>query len=104
MDDEDYEYIHDECTKSRKEKDNSDESSTIVSLKQKGVVQGGDTVWYIINKDLDRRNFVDKRLYEHPDSDHHLKPPIQRNKARTCSSSYEVGQSFKCKPKLIKVY
>jgi hypothetical protein len=44
---------HNECTKSRMEKDDSDEGSIVVSLKQHGVFQdGGDTLKNIINNDV----------------------------------------------------
>ena len=41
--------------------------------------------------------FVDKRMCEPPDSDHHLylKTPIQKNRAKTFASSYEVVQLSK---------
>ena len=49
--------------------------------------------------------FVDKRLCEPPDSDHHLylKTPIQKNKAKTFASSCEVVQPSKGKQNIIKV-
>jgi hypothetical protein len=49
--------------------------------------------------------FVDKRLCEPPDSDQHLdlKAPIQKNKAKTFASLYEVVQLSKCKQNTIKV-
>ena len=102
-DDEDDEYIHDECTKSRMEKDDSDEGSIVVSLKQHGVFQdGGDTLKNIITKDVvtpviqesllsaehlgqaQIKVFVDKCMCEPPDSNQHLdlKSPIQKNKAK----------------------
>ena len=70
-----------------------------------GVFQyGGDTLKKLINKDVvtpeiqesrlsaehigqaQMKVFVDNRLCEPPDSDHHLnlKAPIQRNKVKTC--------------------
>ena len=47
--------------------------------------------------------FVDKRLCEHPDSDHHmnLKAPIQKNKAKT--SLYEVVQPSKGSQNITKM-
>ena len=49
--------------------------------------------------------FVDKRLCEPPDSDHHLnlKAPSQNNKAQTFPSLYEVVQPSKGKQNSIKV-
>ena len=95
----------DECTKGRMERDDIDERNIVVSLKMHGVFQyGGDTLKNLINKDVvtpeiqesllsaedigqaQMNEFVDKRLCEPPDSEHHLnlKAPIQRNKAKTC--------------------
>lgn len=52
-DDEDDEYTHTECTKSRMERDDVDESRICQSLKEHGVFQdGGDTIKNIINKDV----------------------------------------------------
>ena len=84
---------------------------------------GGDTLKNLINTDLvtpdiqesvlsaehlvqtQMKVFVDKRLCEPPDSDHHwnLKAPIQKNKANTFSSLYEVVQSSNSKQNIIKV-
>lgn len=49
--------------------------------------------------------FVDKRMREPPDSDQHLdlKSPIQKNKAKTFASLYEVVQPSKGKQNTIKV-
>ena len=85
---------------------------------------GGDTLKNIINKDVvtpesqesllstehigqaQMKVFVDKRLCEPPDSDHHLNPKaaIQTNKANTFASLYEVVQPSKGKKNIIKVY
>ena len=123
-DDDDDEYTHNECTKSRMEKDDSDEGSIVVSLKQHGVFQdGGDTLKNIITKDvvtpviqesllsaehlgqMQLKVFVEKRLCEPPDSNQHLdlKSPIQKNKAKTFASLYEVVQPSKGKQNTIKV-
>ena len=84
---------------------------------------GGDTLKNLINKDVvtpdiqqsrltaehfgqaQTKVFVDKRLCEPPYSDHHLnlKAPIQKNKAKTLASLYEVGQTSKDKQNIIKV-
>jgi len=105
----DDEYTHNECTESRMEKDDSDQGSIVVSLKQHGVFQdGSDTLKNIITKDVvtpviqesllsaehlgqsQMKVFVDKRLCEPPDSIQHLdlKSPIQKNKAQTFASLY----------------
>ncbi|KAK1895693.1 glycoprotein [Dissostichus eleginoides] len=122
-DDEDDEYTHTECTKSRMERDDGDESKICVSLKEHCVFQdGGDTLKNIINKDVvtpeiqesllgehleqaQMKVFVDKRLCEPPDSDQHLglKSPIRKNKAKTFASLYEVVQLSKNKQNTIKV-
>ena len=109
MDDEDDEYTHNECTKSRMEKDNSDESTIVASLKQQGLFcDGGDTLKNIINKDVvtsviqesllsaehlgqeQMKVFVNKRLCEPSDSEQHLdlKSSMQKNKAKTFASLY----------------
>ena len=51
------------------------------------------------------RTFVDKRLCQPPDSDMHLdlKAPIQKNKAKTFASLYEVVKVSKGKENTIKV-
>ena len=48
---------------------------------------------------------MDKPLCEPPDSDHHLnlKAPIQKNKAKTFASLYEVVQPSKGKQNFIKL-
>ena len=123
-DDEDDEYTHNECTKGTMEIEDIDEGNIVVSLKKHGVFHdGADTSKNIINTDLvtpdiqesllsaehlgqaQMNVFVDKRLCEPPDSDHHLnlKAPIQNNKAKTCSSLYEVVQSSNSKQNIIKV-
>ena len=123
-DDEDDEYTHNECTKGRMEKDDIDEGNIVVSLKLHGVFQdGGDTLKNLINKHVvthdiqesllsaehlgqtQMKVFLDKRLCEPPYSDHHLylKAPIQKNKAKTFASSYEVVQPSKRKQNIIKV-
>lgn len=52
-DDEDDEYTHTECTKSRMERGDVDESRICLSLKEHSVFQdGGDTLKNIINKDV----------------------------------------------------
>ena len=52
-DDEEDEYTHTECIKSRMEKDNVDESRICASLKEQDVFQdGGATLKNIINKDV----------------------------------------------------
>ena len=122
--DEDDKYTHNECTKGRMEKDDIDEGNIVVSLKLHGVFQdGGDTLKNLINKDVvtpgiqetllsvehlgqaQMKVFVDKRLCEPPDSDHHLnlKAPIQKNKANASSSLYEAVQPSKGKQNIIKV-
>ena len=123
-DDEDDEYTQNECTKGTMEKEDIDEGNIVVSLKLHGVFQdGGDTLKNLINMDLvtpdiqesllsaehlgqtQMKLFVDKRLCETPGSDHHLnlKAPIQKNKAKTFSSLYEVVQSSNSKQNIIKV-
>ena len=115
---------HSECTKSRMERDDVDESRLCVSLKEHRVFQdGNDTLRNIINKDVvtpeiqesllgaehlgqtQLKRFVDKRLCEPPDSDQclNLKSPIQKNKAKTFASLYEVVQLSKNKQNTIKV-
>ena len=49
--------------------------------------------------------FVDKRLCEPPDSDHHLnlKAPIQKNEANTFASLYEDMQPYKGKQTSIQM-
>ena len=51
------------------------------------------------------RIFVDKRLCEPPDSEHHLnlKAPIQKNKPKTFASLYEVVQPSKGKQNIVKL-
>ena len=50
-DDEDDEYTHNECTKSRMQKDNIDYGNIVVPLKRHGVFQdGGDTLKNLIAK------------------------------------------------------
>ncbi|KAK5890826.1 hypothetical protein CesoFtcFv8_014309 [Champsocephalus esox] len=123
-DDEDDEYTHTECTKSRMERDDRDESKICVSLKEHCVFQdGGDTLKNILNKEVvtpeiqefllgaehlgqaHMKVFVDKRLCEHPASDQHLglKSPIRKNKAKTFASLYEVVQLSKNKQNTITV-
>ena len=125
-DDEDDEYTHNECTKGRiiMEKDDIDEGNIVVSLKLHGMFQdGGDTLKNLTNKDVVKpeiqesqlsaerlgqaqmKVFVDKCLYEPSYSDHHLnlKAVIQKNKAKTFSSLYEVVQPSNGKQNIIKV-
>ena len=123
-DDEDDEYIHNECTKGRMEKDDIDEGNIVVSLKRHGMFQdGGDTLKNLINKDVvtpqiqesllsaehlvleQMRIFLDKRLCEPPDSERHLnlKAPIQNNKAKKFASLYEVVQPSKGKQNIVKL-
>ena len=83
---EDDEYTHNECTKSRMEKDDSDEGKLVASLKKYGMFQGSDnTLKNIINNDVvtpeiqesmlsaeqlrqaQMKVFVDKHLCEPPD-------------------------------------
>ena len=106
------------------EKNDSGESSIVVSLKQHGIFQDSrDTLRNTINKDLvtpliqesllsaehlgqaQMKAFVDKRLREAPESNQHLdlKSPIQKNKAKIFCSLYEVVQPSNGKQKLIKV-
>ena len=87
------------------EKYDIDEGNIVVSLKLHGVFQyGSDTLTNLVNKDVvtpeiqeyllsaeyigqaQMKVFVDKRLCEPPDSDHHLnlKAPIHKNKAKPC--------------------
>ena len=94
---------HSECTKSRMERDDVDESRLCVSLKEHRVFQdGGDTLRNIINKDVvtpeiqesllcaehigqaQLNMFVDKHLCEPPDSNQHLASnhPVERTKPR----------------------
>ena len=124
MDDEDDEYTHNECTKCRMEKDDSDEGRLVVSMKQHGVFQdGGGTLQNIITKDVvtpviqesllsaeklgqaQMTVFVNKRLCEPPESNQHLdlKSPIQKNNAKTFASLYEVVKPSKSKQNTIKV-
>ena len=120
----DDEYTHNECTKRRMENDDSDEQKLAQSMKKHGVLHDSDaTLKNIINTDMvtpaihesllaaesfglsQMRTFVDKRLCQSPDSDMHLdlKAPIQKNKAKTFASLYEVVQVSKGKQNTIKV-
>ena len=95
----------DECTKGKMENDDIDERNIVVSLKLYVMFHNGDdTLMNLFNKGVvthdiqeyllsaehlgqDQINvFVDKRLFEPPDSDHdlNLKAPIQKNKVNTC--------------------
>ena len=122
--DDDDDYTHNECTKRRMENDDSDEQKLVQSMKNHGVLHDSDaTLKNIINKDMvtpeiqesllaaeslglsPMRTFVDKRLCQPPDSDMHLdlKAPIQKNKAKTFASLYEVVKVSKGKQNTIKV-
>ena len=123
-DDEEDEYTHNECSKTRMERDDSDEGRIVVSLQQHGVFQDGpDTLRNIMNNDLvtpeiqdsllsaellgheQMQVFVARRLCEPSDSDQHLnlKSPIHKNRAKTFSSLYEVVQPCRGKQDTIKV-
>ena len=120
----DDEYTHNECTKRRMENDDSDEQKLVQAMTKHGVLHDSDaTLKNIINKDIvtpeiqesllaaeslglsQMRTFVDKRLCQPPDSDMHLdmKAPIQKNKAKTFASLYEVVKVSKGKQNTIKV-
>ena len=122
--DDDDDYTHNECTKRRMENDDSDEQKLVQSMKNHGVLHDSDaTLKNIINKDMvtpeiqesllaaeslglsPMRTFVDKRLCQPPDSDMHLdlKAPIQKIKAKTFASLYEVVKVSKGKQNTIKV-
>ena len=65
-------------------------------------------IWLARNTLLEQAHmkvFVDKRLCEPPDSDHHLhmKAPIYKDKAKPVASLYEVVQPSKGKQNIIKV-
>ena len=115
---------HNECSKTRMERDDSDEGRIVVSLQQHGVFQDGpDTLRNIMNNDLvtpeiqdpllsaellgheQMQVFVARRLCEPSDSDQHLnmKSPIHKNRAKTVSSLYEVVQPCRGKHGTIKV-
>lgn len=115
---EDDKYMHNKCTKRRMDKDDAGEGSIVVSLKQHGMFQdGSNTLKNIITKDVvtpviqesllsaehfgqaQIKVFVDRLLCEPPDSNQHLdmKSLIQKNKAKTFVSLYEVGQPSKSK-------
>ena len=123
-DDEDDEYTHNECTKSRMEKDDYDEDRIAVSLKQQGVFQDGvDTLKNVINSDVatpeiqesllgadhhgqvQMKAFVDQRLNAPPNSEQHLslKAPIRKNNAKTFATLYEVVQPSKGRQDPVKV-
>ena len=122
--DADDEYTHNECTQHRMENDDSDEQKLVQSMKTHGVLHDSDvTLKNIISKDMvtpeiqesllaaeclglsQMSTFVDKRLCQLPDSDRHLemKAHIQKNKAKTFTSLYEVVKVSKGKQSTIKV-
>ena len=104
----------------------SDEQKLVHSMKKHGVLHDNDATLkdnIIINKDMvtpeiqesllaaeslglsQMRTFVDKPLCQPPDSDMHLdlKAPIQKVKAKTFASLYEVVKVSKGKQNTIKI-
>lgn len=91
-------------------------------LTENGVFQENDTLKNIINKDVvtqeiqksllnaqglgaeQMKVFINKRLCEPPQSEHHLniRAPIKKNKAKTFTSLYEVAPVSKNKQKAVK--
>ena len=120
----DNQYTHSKCKKHRMEIDDSEEKNLVKVMKQHGFLQDNDTrLENVFNKDVSTldiqeallsaenlgmakmKTFVDRRLYQPPESDLHLefKYPIENNTAKTFASLYEVQKVTKGKLDTIKI-